>query len=63
MTQSHAPEPSQTLLLITFETDGEEPEQERARTGERALKVALLMIAKRDELRHGDSLTVVKADE
>jgi len=50
------------LLLVTFETDGEEPEQELAQTGERALKTALLMIARRDSLRHGDKLTVVNAD-
>ena len=51
------------LLLVTFASDGEEPEQQRAPTGERALKVALLMLAKRDQLRHGDTLTVVNADQ
>ncbi len=51
------------LLLVTFETDGGEPEQALAPTGERALKMALLMLAKRDELRHGDTLTCQRADE
>lgn len=50
------------LLLVTFESDGEQPEQELVQSGDRALKVALLMIAKRDGLRHGDKLTVVRAD-
>jgi hypothetical protein len=50
-------------LLVTFTTDGEEPEQQLAATGERALKVALLMLAKRDALRPGDSLTVQAAEE
>jgi hypothetical protein len=53
-------EPS--LLLVMFETDGEEPEQELAPSGERALKAALLMLARRHALRHGDKLTVVSAD-
>jgi hypothetical protein len=30
------------LLLVTFESDGEEPEQALAPTGARALKTALL---------------------
>jgi len=51
------------LLLVTFETDGAEPGQALAPTGERALKMALLMLAKRDELRHGDTLTVRNADQ
>jgi hypothetical protein len=51
------------LLLVTFETDGEEPEQALAPRGARALKTALLMLAKRDELRDGDTLTCRRADE
>jgi hypothetical protein len=50
-------------LLLTFTTDGEEPEQQLAATGERALKIALLMIARRDVLRPGDTLTVQAAEE
>jgi hypothetical protein len=50
-------------LLVTFTTDGEEPEVQLVSSGERALKVALLMIAKRDVLRHGDQLSVKRADE
>jgi hypothetical protein len=51
------------LLLVTFSRDGEDPEQQLASGGARALKMALLMIAKRDELRDGDQLTVQHADE
>jgi hypothetical protein len=40
-------------LLMTFTTDGEEPEIQLVASGEHALKVALFMIAKRDVLRHG----------
>jgi hypothetical protein len=50
-------------LLVTFESDHEEPETELAPTGERALKFALLMLAKRDELRDGDRLTVKRVDD
>ena len=35
-------------LLVKFETEGEEPELQLAATGERALKVVFLMIARRD---------------
>jgi hypothetical protein len=31
--------PEPRLLLVTFESDSEEPEQELAPTGERALKI------------------------
>jgi hypothetical protein len=50
-------------LQVTFESDGEEPETQFASTGERALKFALLMLAKRDELRDGDRLTVKRVDD
>ena len=54
--------PEPRLLLVTFESDGEEPEQELVQSGDRALKAALLMLARRALLRHGDKLTVVRAD-
>jgi hypothetical protein len=50
-------------LLVTFTTDGEEPEIQLVASGERALKVALVMIAGRDVLRHGDQLAVRRADD
>jgi hypothetical protein len=39
-------------LLVAFTTEGDEPEIQLVSSGERALKVALLMIAKREALRH-----------
>jgi hypothetical protein len=50
-------------LLVTFTTDGDESEIQLVSSGERALRVALQMIAKRDVLRHGDQLTVRRADD
>jgi hypothetical protein len=50
-------------LLVAFTSDGEEPEIQLVSSGERALKVALLMIARRDVLRPGDQLAVKRADD
>jgi hypothetical protein len=50
-------------LVVTFTTDGDEPEIQLVSTDERGIRVALRMIAKRDELRHGDQLTVTRADD
>jgi len=50
------------LLLVTFSRDGEEPEQQLAPTGERARKIALVLLARQAALRAGDNLTVVAAD-
>jgi hypothetical protein len=50
------------LLLVTLESDGEELEQQLASSGERAQKIELLLIAKRDSLRHGDHPTGARAD-
>jgi hypothetical protein len=49
-------------LLVTFTADGDEPEIQLVSSGERAIRVAIQMIAKRDVLRHGDQLTVTRAD-
>ena len=51
------------VLLVTFSRDGEEDEQQLAATGGRALKVAMLMLARQDALRVGDRLTVRKAED
>jgi hypothetical protein len=50
-------------LLVSFESNGEEQEQHLASTGQRALVIALSMLARRDALRHGDKLTVTEARE
>jgi hypothetical protein len=45
-------------LRVTFYRGGEEIESEVGSTGERALKIALLILARLDDLRDGDKLTV-----
>jgi hypothetical protein len=50
-------------LVVTFTTDGEHPEIQLVSSGEQAVRVAVLMIARRSRLYHGDALTVRKADE
>jgi hypothetical protein len=45
-------------LLVTFGRDGEDDELEIATTGKQALDIARRMLAKRDELRHGDLLSI-----
>jgi hypothetical protein len=50
-------------LLVTLESGGEEQERHLASTGQRALVIALSMLARRDALRHGDKLTVTEARE
>jgi hypothetical protein len=47
-------------IRVTFERGGREIESATAPTGERALKSALLMLAKLDDLRDGDRMTVRK---
>jgi hypothetical protein len=47
-------------LSVAFCRDGEDVEVQIAATGERALKTALLMLAKLDYLRDGDKLTVAE---
>jgi hypothetical protein len=50
------------MLVVTLSRDGEPPELRYASDGARAWGCAIALIAKHDELRHGDTLTVVKAD-
>jgi hypothetical protein len=50
-------------LVVTFTTDGEDPEIQLVSSGEQAVRVAVLMIARRSRLYHGDVLTVRSADE
>jgi hypothetical protein len=49
-----------TGIRVTFERGGREIDGATAPTGERALKSALLMLAKLDDLRDGDRLTVAE---
>jgi hypothetical protein len=49
-------------LRVTFERDGQEHDSQVAPTGTRALKIALLMLAKLDDLRDGDKLTVTEGE-
>ena len=48
-------------FTISFIRDGDVLDARTAATGERALKIALLMLATLDELQNGDRLTVVEA--
>jgi len=48
-------------FTISFIRDGEVLDARTAATGERALKIALLMLATLDELQNGDRLTVAEA--
>jgi hypothetical protein len=50
-------------LVVTFTTNGEEPEIQLVSSGEQAVRVAVLMVARRPRLYHGDALTVRNADE
>jgi hypothetical protein len=52
-----------TSLRLTLSNEGEQLDSQLAASGEAAIKVAVLMIASRDELRHGDQLTVRVADD
>jgi hypothetical protein len=45
-------------LVVRFHRDGREIESELASSGERALKLGLLMIARLDYLQAGDRLSV-----
>jgi hypothetical protein len=50
--------PDRGNLLITFRRVGEENEQRTADDGVKAVTVAMRMLALRDELQPGDTLTV-----
>jgi hypothetical protein len=47
-------------FTVTFYREGQEAEMERAPSGERALKLAIMMLARLSELRDGDWLMVVE---
>jgi len=49
-------------LLVIFSRDGREVESDLAPTGDRALKSAVLMLARLDHLQDGDQLTVREVD-
>jgi hypothetical protein len=48
-------------FTVSFIRDGDVLDARTAATGERALKIALLMLATLDELQNGDRLTVTEA--
>jgi len=50
----------QGAFTVTFCRDGRQVERQAARTGERALKMALLMLARLDALQDGDVLKCVE---
>jgi hypothetical protein len=45
-------------LRVTFHRDGREHDSRTAPTGERALNIGILMLARLDHLQDGDKLTV-----
>jgi hypothetical protein len=47
-------------IRVRFERNNRRHDEEVAPTGERALKVALLMLARLDDLRDGDRLVVTE---
>jgi len=51
----------QVGIRVRFERNNRRHDEEVAPTGERALKAALLMLARLDDLRDGDKLIVVEA--
>jgi hypothetical protein len=52
---------TQVGLTVTFWRDGEEHDSAVAPTGERALKLGLLLLARLDDLRDGDRLAVTES--
>jgi hypothetical protein len=50
----------ETGLRVAFERNGRERDSAVTPTGERALKAAVLMLAKLDDLRDGDMLIVTE---
>jgi hypothetical protein len=50
-------------LVLTLSNNGELLDSQMAATPEAAVKVAVLMIVSRDELHHGDQLTVRHAED
>jgi hypothetical protein len=52
-----------TSLRLTLSNDKEQLDTQLAADGAHAIKVAILMLASREELRHGDVLMVQLAGE
>ena len=52
-----------TALRLTLSNSGRDLDTKVAVSGEHAIKVAVLMIASRDVLHHGDQLTVRVAED
>jgi hypothetical protein len=50
-------------LVVTFSRDGEPPETMIARDPANAWEHGIYMLSQRQELMHGDTLTVRRADE
>jgi hypothetical protein len=55
------PEPK--ALVVTFVRDGEEPDSLHASDGQRAWRNAIMLIAKREWLVSGDTLTVRRIED
>jgi len=55
--------PESHTIVVTFSRDGEEPEEMLASNGQRAWHNAITLIAKREWLLCGDTLTVRRIDE
>jgi hypothetical protein len=53
------PAPKLARLRVTFHRGGHEIDSEEAATGERALRVGLIMLARLDDLQAGDMLSCV----
>ena len=51
---------TQSRFVVTFWRDGEVHDSRTAATGERALKVGLLLLAQLDELQDGDRMIVTE---
>jgi hypothetical protein len=51
---------SEIGLQVTFIREGEEPETQVARDGERACHLAVVLLAKLGTLQHGDCLLVAE---
>jgi hypothetical protein len=54
--------PKLARLRVTFHRDGTEIDREEAATGERALRIGLIMLARLDDLQAGDALMCVADD-
>jgi hypothetical protein len=50
--------PKLDRLIVRFHRGGREIESEQASSGQRALKIGLVMLARLDDLQAGDQLTV-----